>query len=202
MTFVEKYSGLLAIPVIFLCLVGWIQEQPGPVVSKAQGPAVSPPLGQIEPQSGSTEEPPDALEKMTYPELRYRLIERFGSPWYCDPDRYPVARGAREEAGAIKHFPAIRENARAFHLIAKHLGLEEKADLTTKQKVLVYHEFKKVQNAIQLEPDGNNFRFTFSVPERATESYRAKGFRIVGRLDSRGLIIASETTGVSLACPI
>ena len=199
---VGRHRGFAVMPIILLLLTAQGQQQSPPVVIKGEGPSVSPRADEIKPQPGPADMPPETIEKMTYPELRFSLMKRFGSPWYCDPDVYPLARKVRQEAGAVKHFPEIRENAPAFHLIAKHLNLDERAELSTEQKVLVYHEYKKVQRAMQLEPDGSGFRFAFSVPEQPTEFYRARGFRIVGRVDSRGEIVDWEKTPATLACPI
>jgi len=199
---IARHVGFSAMLITLSFWTSWPQQQPSPVVTKGQGPSVSTPVAQSKPPSESAEEPFEAIEKMTHPELRYRLIDRFGSPWYCDPDSYPVARGPREEASAIRNFPAIQQDVPAFRLIAKHLNLPQQGGFTTQEKLFVYREFKKVQRAIQLDPDDANFKFALSVPQKHAGSYRAKGFRITGRLDSHGEFIETQRTPTILACPL
>src|SRR5258708_3556074 len=36
---------------------------------------------------------PTTVTPLSQAELKYRLVDQVGMPLYCDPDRYPVARG-------------------------------------------------------------------------------------------------------------
>src|ERR1700716_1025282 len=41
-------------------------------------------------------------------ELKFRVMDAVGTPVYCDPDFYPVARDGSEQTNAIAAYTAIR----------------------------------------------------------------------------------------------
>jgi hypothetical protein len=40
-------------------------------------------------------------------ELKLRVMDAVGTPVYCDPDFYPIAREGGEQANAISQYPTI-----------------------------------------------------------------------------------------------
>src|SRR5437879_2954145 len=59
----------------------------------------------------------NAIEKITAPEVRYRLFSYFGNVWFCDPDSYPVGRPVIEKENALKAFPEIQKDSQTFQAI-------------------------------------------------------------------------------------
>src|SRR6266542_2493861 len=60
--------------------------------------------------------PPSAL---TLAQLKYRVIDRFGRLWYCDPDFFPVARLVHR-GPAPRHLPRVEDARRAPARSARH----------------------------------------------------------------------------------
>src|SRR5215469_18362 len=107
------------------------------------------PLGQ--PSTGPPViEPPVHIEKVTFPEQRYRLLQRFSEIFSCDPDVYPIARVNGERDHAIQGFSDIAGDRPGFEAMVKHLGLDKLAQFSDHQKILIYREYKKLI-AIQME---------------------------------------------------
>ena len=202
MVWIEKQCGLVVIHLLLLVLTAYAQEQSPPTVLKPEHSGVSPRLSDLKPQSESNAYPPVTVEKISFPQLRYRLIERFGPLWFCDPNIYPVGNFRQEQAQAIMAFRNIRGDAPAFREIAKHLDLEIAADFSEDQKLLVYREYKKLRGAISLEQEGDKFRFGVSVREIPRQPTRTNGFRITGLIDLQGQIKLLDKTPVFLGCPI
>jgi hypothetical protein len=44
-------------------------------------------------------------------ELKFKVMDAVGTPVYCDPDFYPIAREGGEQANAITEYPKIRPQA-------------------------------------------------------------------------------------------
>jgi hypothetical protein len=134
--------GWLVIVPMFLSLTPQTTQQ-GPMVILPTHHDVSPSLRDLKVQQS---DPPDRLVKIeviSFPELRYRLMEEFGPVFFCDPDSYPLAYGGREQWTAVQGFPGIAKDTAAFRAMVKHLGLDKVAELTDDQKVLLYREYKR-----------------------------------------------------------
>jgi hypothetical protein len=106
--------------------------------------------------------PTSAPTPVTYtvPELKYRLIDSYGEPFYVDYDFYPVAREGQEERNAEEQFPTIRADTAEFAAILQRLGLPNKADYTLDEKVRIYREHKKLTLGVQLTPSGGVYSFS------------------------------------------
>ena len=115
------------------------------------------------------------------PELRYRLIAYYGELFYTDPDFYPVAREGAEEKNALAQFNEIRANGAEFAAIIKQLGLVDKPDYTTLEKVSIYREHKKLMLGIQMVALEGGYNFTLRIGE-------TQGFRIEGSISTSGVI--------------
>lgn len=93
--------------------------------------------------------PPSPLSLV---ELKYRVFERIGRPWYCDPDFYPIPR-ADEGDLARQRVPEMQRDADTYAAILRHNGLGAAPSLTDDQLLAVYRDWKDLQR-IPLEPAG------------------------------------------------
>jgi len=133
-------------------------------------------------------------------ELKYRLIDRFGPRWFCDPDFYPVAR-ANEGDLALQRFPDLRADQTTFATILAHLGLADGPDFTDQQKLTIYRAWKQL-NATILDPIGNaTYRFDYLAMPAAAGS--SQGLRTSGTIDERGTItVEQQAPAGEPPCPI
>lgn len=115
------------------------------------------------------------------PELKYQLIAGFGDVFYVDLDYYPVAREGQEEKNALEQFPAIKADNAEFSAILQHLGLPDKADYTTEEKVSIYREHKKLTRGIEMTASGDIYHFVLRIGE-------GQGERIEGTITKSGKI--------------
>ena len=131
-------------------------------------------------------------------ELKYRLIDRFGVLWYCDPDEYPVARGD-EQALAEEALPRIRADEETFAPIAAQLSIDPHAAPDAAQTLAVYRAWKML-NALVLEPDGDELHFdAIFAPAQNAQT----GTHVAGRISHDGSIsvLQQEASGPP-PCPI
>ena len=132
---------------------------------------------------------------LSTPELKFRVIDQVGSPVYCDPDYYPVARQGGEEANAIANYPQIRAEADLYSAIVAHEHLPA-GDLTDSQKLTVYKAYKLLR-ALTLDQNGNEFAFEYRA-QTDTSIQLVKGtVRIDGVLK-----VTSTTPSGPPPCPI
>ena len=188
------------VAVLFLLLVAVSSAQSLPTNLATERSEVSRRLLDAKPQSESHMYPVVAIEKISLPQLRYRLVERFGHPWFCDPDFYPVGNPTREQALAIAVFPVIREDDAAFTEIKKHLNLEKVTEFSTEQELRVYREYKMLSGAIGLTPEGDAFKFGLAIRENLRGA-RTNGVQITGLINGRGEIDILEKMPGVLNCP-
>lgn len=159
------------------------------------------PLDQTNPNP-PVQEPPLHIEKVTFPEQRYRLIARYPNIWSCDPDSYPIAHVGSERRHAMQGFAQIADDRGAFQIMAKHLGLDKVTEFSDDQKVLIYREYKKLM-AIQLEPRVDTVKFTVRVPNPPDKKNPIlNGSRITGLIDSTGNASIQERVPEVLMCPV
>jgi len=115
------------------------------------------------------------------PELKYLLLSNFDPVFYVDPDFYPVAREGQEEKNALEQFPTISANTAEFSAILKHLGLPNKGEYTSEEKLLIYREHKKLTLAVEMTASGDTYHFILRVGE-------GQGERIEGTITMSGEI--------------
>jgi hypothetical protein len=195
--FFRGRSCLVIVPV-FLSFTPQATQQ-GPTVIPPTHHDVSPPLRDLKAQQTEPPSPAVKIEVMSFPDLRYRLMERFGPVFFCDPDSYPVARSDREQA--IRSFPDIVKDTPAFRAMAKHLGLAKATEFSDDQKVLLYRDYKRLR-AIKLEAQGDNVRFEIRVAKDSAKPARTNGLKITGLVDSQGAIKISDRVPEVLTCPV
>jgi hypothetical protein len=130
--------------------------------------------------------------------LKFKVIDTVGSPAYCDPDQYPVARPGSEEASAIAKYPQIKANATLYAAILVHENLPD-GDLTDAQKLIVYRAYKLL-NALPLVAAGGDYTFSYRVQKNAGGSSYEMATGTVSRYGSVTLTSATKTGPP--VCPI
>ena len=132
--------------------------------------------------------------------LKYRIVDRFGSLAFCDPDYYPVAR-ADEQALAHERLPEIQQDPATFSAILVHLAIATNSSYSADQELAIYRDWKML-NALRLEQIGPAFRFIgvfvgFGSPITVATN------RVDGTIDQQGNIaVASTTPSGRPPCPI
>ncbi|HTJ61487.1 MAG TPA: Hint domain-containing protein [Candidatus Saccharimonadales bacterium] len=148
------------------------------------------------PLASATSITPAASGALTLAQLKYRVVDRFGRLWYCDPDFYPVAR-ADEDSLAESRFAEIQSDAATFGAILAHLGYAPSSTYTHAQKLAIYTDWKML-GALRLDPAGAAYHFTARfTPDEKT------GSLVDGTVDGRGQIsVISQTPSGPPPCPI
>jgi hypothetical protein len=193
---------LFTVPLFLSFITPSVQQEPKVIQSEPGHPTTSPRLDETKPQA----EPPNPdpvvnIEVISFPELRYRLMERFGRVFFCDPDSIPNVIIGREQRAAIQGFPAMANDTAAFRAMVKHLGFDKVAEFSDDQKVLLYREYKRLQ-AIALEPQRDNVRFEVRVLKDSPKPVLINGLRIIGLIDLHGTINISDRVPEVLTCPV
>lgn len=181
------WLALLAAGLVFLPSACGVQptQTPGTQTPTTQTPTTQTPGTQ-------TPTPPVSY---SLPQLKYRLVSRFGEVFYCDPDFYPVAREGQEEKNALEQFPVIRTNEAEFSAVLEYLGLPNKAPYTNEEKLRIYREHKKLTFAVQTTASGDVYNFTLRVGE-------GQGERIDGTITRWGEITVLKREPSFNTCPI
>jgi hypothetical protein len=129
-------------------------------------------------------------------ELKFKVIDSVGTPVYCDPDFYPVARDGGEQANAIAEYPKIRAQSDLYAVIVSHEHLPS-GDLTDPQKLTLYRAYKRL-NALTFTQNGNEYTFEF----RASKG-QGRIQLVKGTVRADGVItVASRTDSGPPPCPI
>jgi hypothetical protein len=132
---------------------------------------------------------------LSTPELKFRVIDAVGSPVYCDPDYYPVARQGGEEANAIANYSQIRAQADVYSAILAHEHLPS-GDLTNAQKLTLYKAYKLLR-ALTLDQNGSDFVFEYRAHTDASIQL------VKGTVRIDGVVTAtSRTPSGPPPCPI
>lgn len=130
-------------------------------------------------------------------ELKYRVLEEVGRPWYCDPDFYPIQR-EDEAVTAQQRLPEIQSDADTYQAILRHNRLAG-APASSDQLVAVYRDWK-VLRALDLQPVGDVYGFDVLVQSTGGAK---EGARVEGRIDRGGRIsILRRDTAGPPNCPI
>jgi hypothetical protein len=143
--------------------------------------------------------PPSPAEPLSGAQLRYRLVDELGRPWFCDPDEYPVGRD--ELAAMRERFGEIEADGATIGAIRSRLDLTGVVgELTDDQRLAIYREWK-VLNAIALEPIGNG-RYRFDLLTRPLGA-ADEGRRTAGTIDEHGSIVVEQQVAAGEPiCPI
>ena len=128
-------------------------------------------------------------------QLEYRLVADFNDIFWCDPDLYPIPREGQEQINANEQFSAIRANEAEFSAILAYLSMDNKANYTDEEKLLIYRQHKLLTGAIEITPSGNNYRFVLKVGE-------GQGELIEGTITTAGKITVEKREPSINSCPI
>jgi hypothetical protein len=138
---------------------------------------------------------PSTSTPLSSVELKYRLMDQFGPPAYCDRDQYPVGRPVTPDY-VDQQFASIRtSDPQTYQAILKHYHWSE--PINDQQKLQVYADYKRL-NAIQLQPNGDRYDFVYAASQGDSKTAE----RIVGTIDRSGSISVTSRTPFHLNCPI
>jgi len=130
--------------------------------------------------SGSLATPTPTPQPLSAPQLKYRVIDELGRPWFCDPDFHPIAR-ADERDLARQRFAEIQKDAEAFTAIATRLKLAGPT-YTTDDQLAIYREWKTL-NALPLQPANDVWAFAYLAQKTS-----GNGERVDGRVSAQGRV--------------
>jgi hypothetical protein len=131
-------------------------------------------------------------------QLKFAVLDAVGSPVYCDPDFYPLARAGGEQASAIATYPVIRADADVYAGIVAHEHLTS-GDLTDAEKLVLYRAWKLL-NALTLTQSGSDYSFQYRVLSKTgSASYLMASGTV--RVDGVVTVSARTPTGAPV-CPI
>ena len=138
--------------------------------------------------------PPKSL-----PALKLAILTAVGGRIdYCDPDLYPVARSDELEAAKAR-FPTIQADSAAYQAILEHEHLAAGQHFTDAQIIAISNDYKQMQ-AIQLQPDGDIYRFDVLVPKGSSNTSNES---VSGTVSRSGTVdIQHRSEGKPLPCPI
>jgi len=129
-------------------------------------------------------------------ELKFKVMDAVGTPLFCDPDFYPIAREGGEQANAITEYPKIRAQADLYPAIIAHEHLPS-GDLTDAQKLTLYRAYKRL-NALTFTQNVNEYAFEFRASKDQGAIQLVKG---TVRVDGVVTVTATTPSGPP-NCPI
>lgn len=144
--------------------------------------------------------PTPAASPLPVAELKYRVFEQVGRPWFCDPDFFPVARADELEL-ARQRLPDMERDAESFPAILRHHGITPGSAYSLSDALLLdmYRDWKDLQRLV-LEPAGSGYRFSELVRPAAGGKQSEK---VDGQVDPGGRVsVSGRTPGGFLNCPI
>jgi Hint domain-containing protein len=150
-----------------------------------------------------TPSPTPPPQPLTVPQMKYRVMDDLGRPWFCDPDFFPVGRGD-EGQRAQEKLPEIQKDADTFKAIVAYLKPSPAPPYTADQTLAIYREWKTL-NALQLQPGSFG---SPSTPQDWTFAYLAMrniggGERVEGRVTAGGRItVTTRQQAGPPPCPI
>lgn len=144
---------------------------------------------------GSITPPAPVGAPMTIDQLKFRVLDRVGTPIYCNPDSYPVARAGGEQANAIANYPQIQADSELYAAIIAHEHLPA-GDLTDAQKLTVYRAYKLLR-VLNLTRSGDRYSFQYGAEVGDTTQL------VTGTVSVDGVVaITSEKGWGPPPCPI
>jgi hypothetical protein len=134
---------------------------------------------------------------MNVHQLKFRVMDAVGTPVYCDPDFYPLARDGGEQANALTEYPKIQAQANLYAAIVAHEHLPT-GELTDAQKLAVYRAYKLL-NALVLTQNGNDYAFEFRAQPKDGPTIQM----VKGSVRVDGVVtVTSRTDSGRPPCPI
>jgi hypothetical protein len=147
--------------------------------------------------------PTPPAQPLNVAEMKYRVMDELGRPWFCDPDFYPIARADEREL-AQQRFSEVQKDPAVFSAMVTHLKLPAAPPYTSDQQLAIYREWKTL-NALELQP------MSFGSPTQLGASgfaYLAtrngsSGERVDGRVSADGKVtVLSRAPSGPPPCPI
>jgi hypothetical protein len=125
---------------------------------------------------------------LTINALKFTVMDSVGTPVYCDPDFYPIARDGGEQANAIAQYPEIRAQPDLYAAIVAHEHLTL-SGLDDAQKLTVYRAYKLLK-ALALTQVGNEYSFDFLARKQSAGSVQ----HVKGTVRIDGVVTVTSTT--------
>ncbi|HSR24349.1 MAG TPA: hypothetical protein VLW53_12415 [Candidatus Eisenbacteria bacterium] len=137
---------------------------------------------------------PTPASRLSESDLRYRLIDGLGSPVFCDPLVYPVAR-TEDPADVARMVAALRaQSPDEFDAIVRHEHLDA-TSLSPADNLRVLGQASELA-AIALTPQGSRYAFHYQLLGPPTAD-------VTGTIDQGGSIsVASRTPAPRRPCPV
>lgn len=126
--------------------------------------------------------------------LKYKLIEKFGTPFFCDKDKWPVGRP--EEPRAKEWFAQVDLTGEEFKAMCAHLNLNKPADHMEETDILALYREHKTLSAITVEGNGNVLKFAIR-----TGIVGQQGESITGTISAGGEIEIQNRETMWNMCP-
>jgi hypothetical protein len=143
-----------------------------------------------------TPSPTPPSQTPTVPQLKYRVMDALGRPWFCDPDFFPVGRGD-EGQRAQEKLPEIQKDIDTFAAIVGHLKLSSAPPYTADQQLAIYREWKTL-NALELKPINGVWAFAYLAMRDV-----GGGERVDGRVSADGRVtVLNRVQAGPPQCPI
>jgi hypothetical protein len=149
--------------------------------------------------TGATPSPsPSPGPELSQAELKYALLDRFGTLSWCDPDYYPIAHEDEQQL-AQQRLPEIQGDAATYDAILDRLGLTADADLTAAEVLAIYREWKLLR-ALTVTPTDDGFSYDLVFE---TDPGLGQGRHVAGTIDGRGAItVTTDEDAFLVSCPI
>lgn len=146
--------------------------------------------------------PTRAPSPLAIVDLKYRILDQVGRPWYCDPDFYPIARADEKEL-ARQRWPEIAKDQEVFVAILRHNGIDPGVAYSIGDELLlaIYRDWKDLQR-LSLDPTGPQGVYGFVEVVRPASSAK-QGERVEGRVDAAGRVsVLTRSAAGPPNCPI
>jgi hypothetical protein len=134
---------------------------------------------------------------LTVDQLKFKVMDAVGTPVFCDPDVYPIARSGSEQSIAIANYAQIHAQPDLYAAIIAHEHLPS-GDLNDAQKLTVYIAFK-LSRALALTLNGGDYAFDFRARSQSSGSVQLA----IGTVRTDGVVtVTSKTASAPPPCPI
>ena len=139
--------------------------------------------------------PTPTPQPLAMAQLKYRVVDEVGKPWFCDRDFYPIARQDEREI-AQQRFSELQRDAETFAAIVARLKLAQ--PYTADHQLAIYREWKSLE-ALQLQPVSQGVWGFAYLAQKADKA----GERVEGRVSDQGRVtVLSRTASGPPNCPI
>lgn len=139
--------------------------------------------------------PTPSPQPLTVPQLKYRVIDEVGAPWFCDRDFYPIARQDEREI-AQQRFAELMRDTETFPVIVARLRLAP--PYTIDQQLAIYREWKTLE-ALPLGSVGPGVWGFDYLAQRAAST----GEHLLGRAFADGkVVVLTRVAAGPPNCPI